>query len=254
MNVSFKTVISSFLLAVSIIDHVEGQNECAELQCGGFGPSIRFPFRLNSQPNQCGYPGFNLSCTTRNETVLQLPFLVNFFVKNIDNRAQVIHLYDPQHCLPRQLRELNLSSSPFRHKYEYGSDFAFYNCSPTERNSMYAYPVSCLSGPSYQVYTFDSYSNINDLPIASCTKMYNLRNLHIIPGVDDILELKWSIPACGHCESKGKKCRLKNNSTKSETECFSEPTKGIVSIQIPPFCSIFSLFPSQHVLICSSLA
>lgn len=239
MNVSFKTVISSFLLAVSIIDHVEGQNECAELQCGGFGPSIRFPFRLNSQPNQCGYPGFNLSCTTRNETVLQLPFLVNFFVKNIDNRAQVIHLYDPQHCLPRQLRELNLSSSPFRHKYEYGSDFAFYNCSPTERNSMYAYPVSCLSGPSYQVYTFDSYSNINDLPIASCTKMYNLRNLPIIPGVDDILELKWSIPACGHCESKGKKCRLKNNSTKSETECFSEPTKGIVSIQIPPFCSIF---------------
>ncbi|KAB1206253.1 hypothetical protein CJ030_MR7G014398 [Morella rubra] len=91
---------------------------------------------------------------------------------------------------------------------------------------MYAYPVSCLSGPSYQVYTFDSYSNINDLPIASCTKMYNLRNLRIIPGVDDILELKWSIPACGHCESKGKKCRLKNNSTKSETECFSEPTKG----------------------------
>jgi hypothetical protein len=90
---------------------------CAdESRCGGHGPAIRFPFRLNSQPDHCGYPGFNLSCTDTNHTVLELPISVKLFVKKIDYKSQVIQLYDPDNCFPRQLRGLNLSSSPFQFK------------------------------------------------------------------------------------------------------------------------------------------
>uniref|UniRef100_A0A2N9EPQ9 Protein kinase domain-containing protein n=1 Tax=Fagus sylvatica TaxID=28930 RepID=A0A2N9EPQ9_FAGSY len=73
-----------------------------------------------------------------------------------------------------------------------------------------------------------SWKDINDL--ISCTKMYNVSS--VPPSIiwnSPSVELKWSRPMCGHCEVKGKKCRLKNNST--EIECFnlSKNTKGITA-------------------------
>jgi hypothetical protein len=87
--------------------------------------------------------------------------------------------------------------------------------------------VSCLSGPTHQVYAFynDSYITTD---LISCTKMHTLRSIpyNIMPGYDKILQLNWSTPACTHCEVKGKRCLLKNN--KSETECGPKINKGIV--------------------------
>ncbi|KAB1199730.1 hypothetical protein CJ030_MR7G014408 [Morella rubra] len=71
MDVSLEMVISYFfLVVVFLVDLGDGQKyDCPELSCGSSGLPIRFPFRLNSQPEYlCGYPGFNLSCTHRNET------------------------------------------------------------------------------------------------------------------------------------------------------------------------------------------
>jgi len=216
-------------LAFNVIDLGEAQNVCAdESPCGDHGPAIRFPFRLSSQPEQCGCPGFDLSCTDTNDTVLELPISVKLFVKEIDYISQVIQLYHPHHCFARQLRGLNLSSSSFKFEVEEGDyleHYALVNCSPRAMN--YEYPISCLRGPTYQVYAPSIYMNIADLPI-SCTKMYNLGPIPdgiSLDGHDKIVRLKWSRPECGQCEVKGKKCRLKNNSTDS-TECFRKDTKG----------------------------
>jgi hypothetical protein len=239
------TISYFFLFLVFVVGLGEGQNGCDEFPCGSLGPAIRFPFRLDNQPPHCGYRGFNLSCTDRNETVLQLPILVKFFVKNIDYKSQVIEVYDPDHCFPRQLHRLNLPSSPFRIlKQQDQYDFALFNCSSTETQSDYA--ISCLNGPGHEVRAFDSSSyndDISYLPIASCKKMYNLRSISygVVFGYDNInLQLKWSGPKCRHYEEKGKGCRLKNNSNESETECFTKHTKGIIN-----FYSSFSLVSSQ---------
>ncbi|XP_062176199.1 putative RING-H2 finger protein ATL21A [Alnus glutinosa] len=238
------TISYFFLFLVFVVGLGGGQNGCDEFPCGSLGPAIRFPFRLNSQPHHCGYPGFNLSCTDRNEMVLQLPIFVKFFVKNIDYKSQVIEVYDPDHCFPRQLHTLNLASPPFRIlKQHYQYDFALFNCSSTEKQSDYA--ISCLSGPGHEVRAFPSYNDdISDLPIASCKKMYNLRSISqgVVFGYDNInLQLKWSGPKCRHCEEKGKGCRLKNNSNESETVCFTKHAKGIIN-----FSSSFSLASSQY--------
>jgi hypothetical protein len=248
MNIS-----SFFLFLVFLVGLGEGQNGCDELQCGGRGPAIRFPFRLNSQPDHCGYPGFNLSCTDTKKTVLQLPTFVKFFVKKIDYKSQVIEVHDPDHCFPRQLRQLNLSSSPFLFKKQEQRDFSLFNCSSTETQTNYAIP--CLSGPSHKVRAFYSDDDINDLPIASCEKMYTLRSIpstftselgrgHLVYpkeiGDDKVLQLNWSRPVCRDCEVKGMGCRLKNNSNESETECFPtfpKHTKGITL-----FCPSISTF------------
>ncbi|RVW33830.1 Rust resistance kinase Lr10 [Vitis vinifera] len=51
-----------------------GRDECMTSNgCGDQGPLIRFPFRLKHQPHHCGYPGFELSCTENNQTMLDLP-------------------------------------------------------------------------------------------------------------------------------------------------------------------------------------
>ncbi|XP_059442277.1 rust resistance kinase Lr10-like isoform X1 [Corylus avellana] len=223
---------SYFLLFVAfIIDLGECQsNGCAELPCGAHGPVIRFPFRVNSQPEHCGYPGFHLSCTDTNDTVVELPNSVKLFVKRINYKSQVLQLYDPAHCIPKQLRRLNLSSSPFQFEEEYYSlsDFAFFNCSPRKVKFEF---IRCLSSPNHQVYAFNEGYPFNEgydlmnLPLSSCTKMYTLPSIPkttVLGDDEKNLELQWSRPVCGHCEAKGKKCRLKKHSTELETECFLE--------------------------------
>ncbi|KAB1199727.1 putative RING-H2 finger protein ATL21A [Morella rubra] len=175
MDVSIEMVISYFfLVVVFLIALGDGQKYvCPELSCGSSGLPIRFPFRLDSQPEYpCGYPGFNLSCTHRNETVLELPNSVKLFVTRIDYVSQLIQLTDAQHCLIRSLRGLNISSSPFqlrnvpRYDFEDGYDFdngyTFFSCYGEERKVDSCIP--CLSGPHHQVRAFKSYHSLEDLP------------------------------------------------------------------------------------------
>ncbi|GMY20144.1 rust resistance kinase Lr10-like isoform X1 [Fagus crenata] len=187
--------IPSLLLFVLFIVHLgEGlSNGCSEeLRCGKDGPAIRFPFRLkDTQPDHCGYPGFDLSCTDQNDTVLQLPTSVKVSIKDIDYKSQLIQVSDPHNCFPRHIRGLNLSSSPFEFNEIYPFDYFIFNCT---RTSTANYLVGCLSNTRYSVYA-------NSLS----------------------LELKWSKPMCRHCEVKGKKCRLKNNSTEIKPSASTSP-------------------------------
>ncbi|KAB1205149.1 hypothetical protein CJ030_MR7G016793 [Morella rubra] len=200
-----------FLVFIIIVQG-EAQNGSFVSPCGGHGP------------------GFDLSCTDTKDLVLELPNSVKLYVKKIDYKAQVIHLYDPHHhSLPCQLLGLDLSSSPFKFKEEYYlEEFTLFNCSQTER---YDYrQISCLSAPSgHQVYAIESNTPIIELPVSPCTKMYNTQSIpyRIIFGRDDVLQLKWSRPLCGdQCEAKGKICGFKNNNTESEITCFPKHPKG----------------------------
>jgi len=234
MDICIEMVISYlFLFVAFIIDLGDAQNGCTETRCGGHGPPIRFPFRLNTQADHCGYSGFNISCTgtDTNDTVLELPVSVKLLVKEINYKSQVIQLYDPQHCFPRsQLQRLNLSnSSPFRFKVNSDvSDYALFNCS--QRSDEMEYPlISCLSGPTYQVYP----ATYITASLISCTKMYNLVSIPdaIIFHPDKFVQLSWSTPDCRYCEGiKGNRCE-KSNSSGSGTQCISTHTKGIISIQ-----------------------
>jgi hypothetical protein len=232
MDICIEMVISYLFLFVAFtIDLGYAQNMCNETRCGGHGPPIRFPFRLNTQADHCGYSGFNLSCTDTNDTVLELPVSVKLLVKEINYKSQVIQLYDPHHCFPRlQLQWLNLSnSSPFRSEaHYYLSDYALFNCSPRSEEMEYP-PISCLSGPTNQVYPATSIT----ASLISCTKMYSLLSIPdaIIFHPGKFVQLNWPTPYCRYCEEiRGKRC-VKSNSSESGIQCISTHTKGIISIQ-----------------------
>ncbi|XP_059434046.1 rust resistance kinase Lr10-like [Corylus avellana] len=217
-----------FLFSAFIINLGEAQNVCAkESRCGAHGPAVRFPFRLNSQLDDCGSPGFNLSCTDTNQTVLELPISVKLFVKEIDYTSHVIQLYDPQNCFPRQLQGLNLSSSPFKFILEDAGflyDYYLFNCS-ARKDELFG-SISCLSGPTYKVYYSNvSYSSFTLESFISCTKIYTLRSVpKAIIDQDHygFLELSWSLPTY-----KGAPAAKDNNSSGSGTQ--SKHDKGSLS-------------------------
>ncbi|KAA8533620.1 hypothetical protein F0562_030946 [Nyssa sinensis] len=200
-----------------------GQDECSETSCRDNGPAIRFPFRLKDhQPDRCGYPGFDLSCSQSNDTLLHLPFSAKVSVQKINYKSQSVHVNDPDGCLLLQLTNLNYSAFHLQLQDNYYYNYTLFNCTSTQRASLI--PISCLSSPGYQVYAAYSIDFISDLPLLSCSKMYEIFSFPSgIFGKKFDVPLNWSKPICGHCEEQGKYCRLKNNSTQHEAECFDIP-------------------------------
>ncbi|XP_057466558.1 rust resistance kinase Lr10-like [Actinidia eriantha] len=209
-------------------------------RCRNHGPTIRFPFRIKEhQPKHCGYPGFDLSCTDQSKhPVLELPFSVNVSVNKINYTSQIIYVSKPHGCFPRLFPNLSLIS-PFQFAIDYDyhhlyyDEFSFLNCSksrlPPGGKAYYGIQISCLGDPTHKVYA--QYSS--DSPKLPCRKMYDMTLPWAV--LDNltfgILPLNWTKPACGNCEAGGKYCRMKNNSTEHETECFDKPklpTKGTI--------------------------
>lgn len=182
----------------------------------GDGLVIRFPFRLiMEQPEHCGYPGFELSCSN-NQTTLQLPYPGEFTVQSIDYASQIIIIKDPHQCLPGRFlhRSFSLSGSPFDGQNSY--EFTFLNCSsgqlPNVNGLRY---VECLSGTNFSVAAIPT-SRYNESAAAlkkSCSEISKVWIPVLWPVWSDLAEgvtLRWSEPDCSDCEEQGRFCGFKN--------------------------------------------
>ncbi|PRQ56234.1 putative glycerophosphodiester phosphodiesterase, protein kinase RLK-Pelle-LRK10L-2 family [Rosa chinensis] len=200
----------------------ENLNTCRVLMCGEYGPAIRFPFSLKgSHPENCGYPGFLVSCNEKNETILELPIPVKFTIKNIDYKNQYIQLYDPENCLLVKLLKVhNMPISPFNYSEYQMTNITLFNCSSAEWQSVHNMArVPCLSGPVYQISSLE-YPYIDDLSFPSCTKISYHSSVPYEWYDPQDLSLDWTEPNCTRCEAYGNKCGWKSNDTKStEIEC-----------------------------------
>ncbi|KAI9074591.1 hypothetical protein K1719_043432 [Acacia pycnantha] len=166
-------VNSSFLVCLLLItgfsESVGSLNSCPEpeTKCGNL--PVLFPFRvLERQPEQCGYPGFDLQCSSANQAVFKLPGSVKLNVKHIDYKSQTIQLYDPSGCLSRHVRTLTIPPFPFDFREQNLNDFTFFNCSSPRDGDIIS---TCLSSSAYQVYAARSYQEIGRLPLLFCSKI-----------------------------------------------------------------------------------
>ncbi|RVW18281.1 Rust resistance kinase Lr10 [Vitis vinifera] len=188
---SLKLVLSlSCFLFVGIFAEVD---ECKVSRCSPNGPAIRFPFWLRDhQPAHCGFPGFELSCTEKHHTMLNLSHSVKLLVKKINYKSQEIQVHDTDDCRLTQFSNLSLSS---------------------------LLSIPCLSAPAYQVYAvYSSYSI--DFELSSCRKIHNVLLPYQTLKGENIFPLNWDKPMCKSCEAEGGKCRLKkSNSKEPETQC-----------------------------------
>ncbi|KAL4597728.1 hypothetical protein ACB092_11G009800 [Castanea dentata] len=199
---------------------------CKEARCGNDGLTIQFPFWLKDhQPEHCGFPGFELSCSEDDRTMLELPHLGKFYVDSISYTRQLIDLYDPDGCNDPRLVP-NLASSPFAF-YGYLHNYTFFNCSTYQDSSWNnVRRIRCLSTHHYQIVAIGSYEEASYAP-QSCWKMYDseINRFWNYDGRDQIL-LRWNSPNCTICYADGNKCiRAKGNTGTSETRCLPNISK-----------------------------
>ncbi|KAJ6860060.1 hypothetical protein NC651_036409 [Populus alba x Populus x berolinensis] len=207
-----------FFFIVFLADHGASLN-CTG-SCGNRGPDIRFPFRIKEkQPDHCGYPGFDLSCSEDNGTVLNLPTGLSLLIERIDYRHRLIYARDPQGCFPRQRLKFSLGDSHFQIMNDwlyYG--WTLFNCSLSSENRSPSYmdKIPCLSTFKHEVYAVDSRIPISYSDLLSCTKMYNIYRISYSMLLEEnyVLTMSWSNPTCGS----------------SEAECYSilPHTKGVI--------------------------
>ena len=231
MTGSFKMVLSlSCFLFVRIFAQVD---ECQVSRCSDQGPEIQFPFMLrHRQPEYCGYPGFELYCTEKNQTMLHLSNSVKLLVKKINYKSQEVQVHDPDDCRVTQFLKLNLSASPFKIQEKHQEDYSLLKCSSTteDSKSYSLYPVLCFTIPGYTVYAAPSMYSIYFLDQPSCYKICNVSLPYSLPEKENVFPLNWDKPICRSCEAKGWKCRLKkSNSTEPETYC----VKGTIFCSYP---------------------
>ena len=254
-----------FFLFMRLFAEINGRSrndECKASRCSDYdGPVIRFPFRLKHQPEHCGYPEFELSCSEEKRTILELPSSGKLWVKEINYTSQEIVLWYPRDYLQWQILNFNLSAFPFQFKDEYTySNFSFFNCSEDitnqlsyADNQLWSIPYSILS--SNPVYVAPSSYSLAEVNLSSCQKIFNAtlpdnymfdheREFYMYGGEYGTF-MNWSKPMCGNCEAKGNKCqRKKNNSTEPEIECIDKPAKGTKSRFI-----IFTLQALSYLLL-----
>ncbi|KAG8644307.1 hypothetical protein MANES_11G116500v8 [Manihot esculenta] len=238
-NVYYLYLFSFWILLLVLVDHGAlgvAVNDCKESKCGS-GPAVRFPFRIKGRhPDHCGYPqlGFDLSCSERKETLLELPNSVKLLVKKIDYFSQVVTVSDPQGCLLKQLPNLNLSASPFQfHHYELGywENCTIFHCLKRTQWSA-ATQVSCQSAPNYYVYSNPSNSGDDVNKVFNCTKMYEIINIpyELCNGNNRIVHLNWSYPRCSSCEEQYKYCKLKADSTQPVIDCYGNLERKSIAL------------------------
>ncbi|XVF30336.1 hypothetical protein REPUB_Repub16aG0048400 [Reevesia pubescens] len=209
----------------------EINQECRELRCSRHGPSIRFPFKVKGvHPDHCGYrSAFDLSCSTRNETVIELPVSVKLVVSKIDYEFRILHLYDPTSSLIERLQFLNLSNYPiyFGSGYLTFDNYSLFNCSRTfHRWEGQEYSVF-LSEAGHHIVALLSGRAIDESPsLVSCAKMYNVYSTPVdILYKNHDIQLNWVSPnlECGNCTEEGKMCGWNMTNSKLQTLCLPFP-------------------------------
>lgn len=204
----------------------------------GIGPEIRFPFRLKGrQSDRCGYPGFDLSCNERGQTIISLPFSGDFLVTDIDYSAQSVILYDPDFCLVKRLIDFNLTNSPFRAAHQ--RNYTIIRCTSDDwlsyPNYQVAIPLYCRGFTSRNQAILAMPPSMYDQEKPKGCKLMNPR-VSVPLQLEDSqfwspmegLVLTWREPSCRICENQGKLCGFKTD-TGSDIACSNPPasSKGL---------------------------
>lgn len=214
---------------------------CTSFSCNQRDP-ILFPFWVpKNQTSRCGYPGFELSCNSYSQTLLSLssdPLIV----RGISYPDQLLWVSDPNHCIPKRVLNLSLSSTPFSFG-PYSSPYTFLNCSGSKNPAqlpMGSSVISCLSGPNYTVVATYGGETEEKMVVKggewSCEiiKRVNAafwwRNMGygIYPSdmSDVYVQLSWDVPSCVDCFMRGGSCGLVGDSG-LQVGCFLPASSGL---------------------------
>jgi hypothetical protein len=142
---------------------------CPPSRCHEHGPEIRFPFRLKSSNTSCGVPSLFLSCSAKEDTILDHPDLGPCQVTAIDYKRQVMKitpLVDFLSTCPLQkIKSKGLSSfidyadsSAINYSYDQGSIVScLREFTPSIQADLIVGPIPCLSNATHFSYLVEAH-------------------------------------------------------------------------------------------------
>lgn len=212
----------TLFLILSITHTVLCVNSCNPTSCSPTGPIVRFPSRLSHQPRQCGFPGFDLSCNSQTQLIINLNFAGDFVVTDIDYISQTIY-FKPDFC-PPTIDDFIPYGSPFIAVLL--EEYLVFNCSSRSIPRFVPFEVvKCVSSGvnATAVAIPSSYNNgfINRVLPDSCQ---NIISADTIP-----VGFAWGVPFCETCERRNGTCGYKDVET-LETGCSVPSTTGKIYI------------------------
>ena len=227
-----------FFLSIFLFSKVSDGNDAFETNCPSYDcgdVKIEYPFWLMSETisnRYCGYPNFNLSCSSSNKTIINLPG-DSYYVKEINYTDFTLTLIDVdvttnQTC-PRATHNVTLQTLPFSYN-RLNLNLSFYfNCSylPTS-----ATPIECLSSGEKKSYVFvvgtepegiDWYDFCEDKVMVTVIDSEIDQTNGLITGfggaMNDGFVLNWrTVAECGACEVSDGRCGY--NYVTKEFLCF----------------------------------
>lgn len=208
--------------------------------CGNI--SIRYPFRLQDDPINCGDVMYQLACDKNNRTVIQLDS-DQYYVDSISYNNMTLRAVDPgirkDDCssFPRCTWPIQFYPYPFDLLYEYTTMILF-DCSTTMDPSRYLDAAPCLNSSSSRkfrhpyvyigVMAVSSLDNSCDYVFTTATKFDTIHNL----SYSDIhrefamgYEISWRSNLCGDCYY-------------NRGFCFEKDRGGITTTYKPSKCKI----------------
>lgn len=220
-----------YLLMIFFIPHTQSAGICPSFSCNHLRKHfpIHFPFRVpRNQSNRCGYPRFDLSCSSHGETFLRLPSSPSepLIIDEIDYADQILWVSDPNGCVPKRVMNLNLTGSPYMWG-PYSVEYTFLRCSgpvdPTQL-PVGSSVVRCLSEQDFTaVLTFEKEAEEKLLKLeGKCHVTKRVvaplwwRGLgygfYPMDMSDVLIQLSWELPGCGDCVVRGGSCGFVGNS------------------------------------------
>lgn len=235
---------------------------------------IQFPFWVpHNQTSRCGYPGFELSCNSKGQTLLSLSSRHrHLIVQGISYPDQLLWVSDPNHCIPKRILDATFSSStlsPFSFG-QYDSPYTFLNCSGPEHTKLdpELLPVgisaiSCLSGGNHTVVVaFDGAAEERLVVKGREWKCEVMKRVNVAfwwhemgsgyypTDMSDVfVQLSYDVPGCVDCILRGGSCGLVGDSG-FEVGCYLPVSSGfaksakyglILGIGIPGLLCIIGL-------------
>ncbi|CAO2819213.1 unnamed protein product [Amaranthus hypochondriacus] len=208
-------LFSQFLQAVSI---------CSSFSCNKHKDDpIQFPFRVpGNQTSRCGYPGFELSCNSHDQTFLSISSK-SYIVEGISYSDQLLWVSDPNRCIPKQIIDsINLSTTPFSYR-PLESPHTFLTCfGKSDKLPAGVAEISCLSNRNKTVLmALDDRAAekmLKEEKEWKCEVLKRVNAAFLWQGMeyglypndmsDMFLQLSWDIPSCGDCTVRGGNCGL----------------------------------------------
>ncbi|MBA0643365.1 hypothetical protein Goklo_027664, partial [Gossypium klotzschianum] len=146
---------------LALIAIVHANDDCAPLRCGNL--TIGYPFRLKTQPRNCGDPRFELDCENSTDRVVLIIEQEKFYVQNISYSDYTIRFVDPS-LVDTNNCSIPLSSFPLS-----GSSCDQYMFETIDYQFMYI--VNCMTRMESRVY-IDASRCINGSGSSSSQQSY----------------------------------------------------------------------------------